>query len=57
LYYFGPNPSATTPGQYYFAQQTTIYADTLSLSPAFAGFTPTFMSFNVVISGHLISIP
>ena len=57
LYYFGPSPSATVPGQYYHAEPTTIYADSLNVSPAFSGYTPTFMSFNVVISGHLISVP
>src|SRR6185312_12440234 len=54
-YYFGPNPSATDPGQYYASYPTTIYADSLSVSPAFAGYTPTFDSFNVNISGHLIT--
>ena len=54
-YYFGPNPSTTTPGQYYASYQTTIYADSLSVSPAFAGFTPSFDTFNVNISGHLIT--
>jgi len=54
-YYFGPNPSTTTPGQYYASYPTTIYADSLNVSPAFAGYTPTFDSFNVNISGHLIT--
>jgi len=57
LYYFGPQQSGTAPGQYYHADRTTIFADSLSVSPAFAGFTPTFMAFNVVISGHLITVP
>ena len=57
LYYFSPDQSSVAPGQYYRAQQTTIYADTLNVSPAFAGYTPSFMTFNVVISGHLISNP
>jgi hypothetical protein len=55
LYYLGPNPSTTTPGQYYLAQPMTVYADSLQVSPAFAGYTPSFMAFNVVISGHLIT--
>lgn len=54
-YYFGPNPSTTTPGQYYASYPTTIYADSLSVSPAFAGYTPSFDSFSVNISGHLIT--
>jgi hypothetical protein len=57
LYYIAPQQSTTVPGQYYHTQPATIYADSLSVGPAFAGFTPTFMSFNVVISGHLISVP
>ena len=57
LYYFGPNPSATDPGQYYLNAPTTIYADTLSVGPAFAGYTPTFLSFNVVITGYLVELP
>jgi hypothetical protein len=56
LRYFGPSPSATVPGQYYADYATTMYADTLEVSPAFAGFTPTFMSFNVVITGYLVSL-
>ena len=57
LYYIAPEQSGTVPGQYYHTEKATIYADSLSVSPAFAGFTPSFMSFNVVISGHLISNP
>jgi hypothetical protein len=54
--YFGPNPSATAPGQYYGDYPTTLYADTLSVAPGFAGYTPTFMSFNVVITGYLVDL-
>uniref|UniRef100_Q027D7 Uncharacterized protein n=1 Tax=Solibacter usitatus (strain Ellin6076) TaxID=234267 RepID=Q027D7_SOLUE len=57
LYYIGPQQSSTTPGQYYHTEKTTIFADSLSLSPAFAGYTPTFLAFNVTISGHLVSVP
>jgi hypothetical protein len=57
MFYFAPQQSTVAPGQYYDTRQATIYADTLSVSPAFAGFTPTFMSFNVNISGHLVSVP
>lgn len=56
LRYFAPSPSATVPGQYYADYPTTLYADTLEVSPAFAGFTPTFMSFNVVITGYLVNV-
>ena len=54
-YYFGPNPSATTPGQYYASNQAAIYSDSLAVGPAYAGYAPTYLVFNVVISGHLIT--
>jgi hypothetical protein len=54
-FYVSPPQSGVAPGQYYENQPATIYADSLSVSPAFAGFTPSFMAFNVVISGHLIA--
>ena len=57
LYYIAPPQSGTAPGQYYHTEKATIYADSLSISPAFSGFTPTFMGFSVVISGHLVSVP
>jgi hypothetical protein len=56
LRYFGPSPSATAPGQYYADYPTTLYADTLSVAPGFAGYTPTFMNFNVVITGYLVNL-
>jgi hypothetical protein len=56
LRYFAPTPSATVPGQYYADFPTTLYADTLSVSPAFSGYTPTFMAFNVVITGYLVPL-
>ena len=55
MYYMAP--TQTIPGQYYYQQPVTIYADTLNLSPAFSGYTPSFMSMNAVVSGHLISLP
>jgi hypothetical protein len=55
--YFATNPSATTPGQYYADVPATLYADTLYVSPAYAGFTPYFMSFNVVITGYPVDLP
>jgi hypothetical protein len=57
LYYIAPQQSGGAPGQYYHSEKTTIYADSLNVGPAYAGFTPTFMIFSVVISGHLVSIP
>jgi len=56
LRYFAPNPSVTDPGQYYADYATTLYADTLEVGPAFAGYTPSFMSFNVVITGYLVDL-
>lgn len=56
-HYFGPNPSTTDSTQYYADYSSKFYADTLYVSPAFAGFTPTFMVFNVVISGYLVDLP
>ncbi|MFC3650799.1 hypothetical protein ACFONN_04535 [Dyella humi] len=55
--YFGPNPSVVDPTQFYASYPTTIYADTLMVGPAFAGYTPTFMAFNVVINGYLVDAP
>jgi hypothetical protein len=55
LFYFAPSPSATLPEQFYSSQPTNIFADSLQVGPAFAGFSPSFMTFNVVISGHLIA--
>ncbi len=57
LFYFAPPADAALPSQFYHAEPTAIYADTLEVGPAFSGYTPTFMSMNVVISGHLISVP
>jgi len=55
LSYFAPSVSTVDPGQFYGNYQTTLYADTLSVGPAFAGYTPTFLGFSVVITGHLIT--
>jgi hypothetical protein len=54
--YFSPNPSATAAGQYYADYSTTLYADTLQVGPAFAGYTPSFMSFSIVITGYLVDL-
>ena len=57
LHYFGPVEDPNVPGQYYADYKPTIYADQLQVSPAFAGYNPTFMSFNVVITGYLVELP
>lgn len=57
LHYFAPSPYPTDTSQFYLSTQTTIYADQLEVSPAFAGFTPTFLAFNVVITGYLVDLP
>jgi hypothetical protein len=57
LHYYAPTPYPTDPSQFYASLPTTVYADTLSVSPAFAGYTPTFMAFNVVITGYLVDLP
>ncbi|HUP02857.1 MAG TPA: hypothetical protein VMU19_02630 [Bryobacteraceae bacterium] len=57
LYYFAPQANSLVSGQFYSGQNTTIFADTLQVGPAFAGYSPNFLTFNVVISGHLISNP
>jgi len=59
-YYLEPGPSPVNiPGanQLYLAQPTTIYADNLTVSPAYAGFAPAVYTFNVNISGHLVAVP
>jgi hypothetical protein len=57
LRYFAPLEDLQVSGQYYQEWETTIYADTLFVSPAYSGFTPSFLSFNVVITGYLVSMP
>jgi hypothetical protein len=59
-YYLQPGPSPVNiPGanQLYLAQPVKVYADTLNVSPAYAGFAPFNYIFNVAISGHLIPVP
>ena len=59
-YYLQPGPTPVNiPGanQLYLAQPVTVYADTLNVSPAYAGFAPFTFTFNVAISGHLIPVP
>jgi hypothetical protein len=57
LYYFAPPQNNQESTQYYLSQPTTIYADSLAVAPAYAGYTPTTDVFNVVITGFLISNP
>jgi hypothetical protein len=53
----GPSP-VNLPGenQLYLAQPVKIYADTLYVLGACAGYSPSFYSLNVSISGHLVPI-
>jgi hypothetical protein len=59
-YYLQPGPIAVNiPGvnQLYLAQPVKVYADSLTVSPAFAGFPPFTYTFYVSLSGHLIPVP
>ena len=56
-FYFAPPADVALPTQFYRGETTAIYADTLEVGPGFAGYAPSFMVLNVVISGHLISVP
>ena len=56
-HYFAPPKNLQDSTQFYEDKQTTIYADQLSVSPAYAGFTPSFMSFNVTVEGYLVDAP
>lgn len=56
-FYMAPTPAAALPTQFYHAQPTAIYADSLQIGPAYAGYTPSYLIMNVVVSGHLIAIP
>jgi hypothetical protein len=55
--YYSPTPSLVDSTQFYQNYQTTFYADSLQVGPAFAGFTPSFMALNVAISGYLVDAP
>ncbi|MEJ0047620.1 MAG: hypothetical protein WDN04_16970 [Rhodospirillales bacterium] len=54
-YLYVENPLAALPQQFSVAQQVTLYTDTLYLGIAFAGYTPTYISMGVTVSGHLIT--
>jgi hypothetical protein len=59
-YYLQPGPTPVNiPGanQLSFSQQVKVYADTLTVSPAYAGFAPFTYTFTMSISGHLVPIP
>ncbi len=59
-YYLDPAPSPVNiPGanQLYLAKGLTVYADSLTVSPAYAGFAPFTFTFNVSLSGHLVPMP
>ena len=59
-YYLQPGPTPVNiPGanQLYLAQALTVYADSLTVSPAYAGFAPFTYTFNVSLSGHLVPVP
>lgn len=56
-YYLAPTATPGLPSQFYHTENPVIYADTLQVGPAFAGYTPDFLTMSVVISGHLISNP
>ncbi len=49
-------PYALISNQFSLAQQVTIYADTLSISIGFAGYTPIQLAEGVSISGYLVNI-
>lgn len=60
LYYFAPpadSQGGSLSSQFYATYPTTIYADTLDVGPAYAGFSPTYEVFNVTISGYLVAMP
>jgi len=59
-YYLEPAPSPVNiPGAYqlYLAQPLKVYADSLSVAGAYAGYAPFTYTFHVAISGHLIPVP
>ena len=56
-YYFEPAPSPVTisvENQLQLGKDVKIYADSLSISTAFAGYSPNFFSLHISISGHLV---
>jgi len=55
-FFLSLNQSPLETTQFSSAGPMTIYADTLAVSFAYAGFTPSFANLSVAISGHLVSI-
>jgi hypothetical protein len=56
-YYLQPQASSTLPDQFHISEPVKIYADTLSISTAYSGYSPNNFNFNISISGHLVPIP
>jgi hypothetical protein len=54
-FYLPLTPSTVDATQFHHSGPVTVYADTLTVIPAYAGYTPTFLGFTVSISGHLIT--
>jgi hypothetical protein len=55
-HYFAPSVSTVDPTQFYGVYSATVYADTLEVGPGFAGYTPSSLSFYVVITGYLVDL-
>jgi hypothetical protein len=47
--------SPLTKTQFSSASPVTIYSDSLAVAFGYAGFSPSYANFNVIISGHLIT--
>ena len=56
-YYFYPSQSNPAPTAFSLSQQTTIFADSLSVASPFAGSAPSTHSFRRGDLGHLINNP
>ena len=56
IYYLGPtNP--TPNGQYYQTWPLKIYSDSLFVGYGYSGYQPSGFVFDVIVSGHLVSLP
>ena len=58
-YYFSTNPATLLAGvedQFYADFPVHQYAETFSVGLGYAGYTPSYIDFNVSVSGHLIAI-
>jgi len=56
-YTLTPTQSSLATQQFQHSEAVKIYADTLFVSLAFAGASPSFLTSAVTISGHLVNIP